>query len=48
MAHGFALQPVCGKASRLNHLESDWCDPISEVDENGQEVVVLHSDVELS
>jgi len=34
----------------LTHLESDfcWCDPIVEVDENGQEVVVLHGDVELS
>jgi hypothetical protein len=30
----------------LNHLDSDfcWCDPIIEVDENGQEVV-LHRQV---
>ena len=30
----------------LNHLESDfcWCDPIIDVDENGQEVV-LHGQV---
>ena len=34
----------------LNHLDSDfcWCDPIIEVDENGEDVVLQTGDLELA